>query len=237
MTDGSAAPLALVVDDEPTLRAVVRDALDREGFLVEAARDGWQARRLLENASYDLVILDLVLPGPGGRELLRELRARGSTAAVLVLTGERGRDTLVELLDAGADDFLEKPFELEELRARCRALVRRVGRPGGSGPLGFGDITLDPERRTARVGGAPLELPRREFDLLETLLRLPGRAVDRDTIRRRVWGIDFDPGTNRVEVTVSRLRRDLGDAGSKLRIQAVPGVGYRLESGRDAQSV
>jgi DNA-binding response OmpR family regulator len=228
--NNGAAPLALLVDDEPNLRTVVRTALEREGFVVQAAPNGWEARKLLRSNHYDLVILDLALPGPGGRELLRDLRSRGSTAAVLVLTGERGTDTLVEVLDAGADDFLEKPFGLAELRARCRALVRRVARPDGRDSLRFGDLVLDPDRRSVEVGGDEVELPPREFDLLETLQRLSGQAVSRDVILRRVWGIDFDPGTNRVEVTVSRLRGRLDEAGSRVKIHAVPRVGYRLDA-------
>ena len=221
-------PLVLVVEDESGVLSLVRRTLTAEGYLVEAATTGDEGLRLARSNRYDLVILDIDLPGPSGLDILSDLRDRARSEPVLLLTIRSGEDAIVTGLDAGADDYLEKPFSLRELRARCRALLRRAGR-AGAGEVSFEDLELDVGGRRAFVSGSDLELPAREFDLLHALMRSPGRVISHDQLLARVWGIDFDPGTNRVPVTVSRLRGSLEEAGSRVAIVAVHGRGYRLE--------
>lgn len=227
----SASPLALVVDDEPRVVSVVRAALDRDGWAVETAADGAEADELLHTTTYDLVILDLGLPGRSGEELLSRLRARGSIVPVLILTGRRGSKTAIDVLRSGADDAVEKPFSVEELVARCRALVRRARRPLPRAELSIRALQIDPGDREATLHGTELDLTRREFDLLEALARFRNRTVERELLMRRIWGIDFDPGTNRLEVLVSRLRGRLAEIDDGVEVVTVPGVGYRLEVG------
>jgi DNA-binding response OmpR family regulator len=195
---------------------------------VETAARGDRGGELALSNAYDLIVLDIDLPGRSGLEILADLRDQGREVPVLLLTIQSGENAVAEGLDTGADDYLSKPFSLLELKARCRALLRRGAR-AGAGELSFGDVTLDRDGREVEVAGEALELPSREFDLLHALIRSPGRVISHDQLLARVWGIEFDPGTNRVRVTVSRLRRSLEKAGSNIEIKTVRGRGFRLE--------
>ena len=222
-------PSVLIVDDEPGVIALLRRTCTAAGYLVETASRGDRGAELATTNRYDLIILDIDLPGKNGLDVLRELRRCGRETPVLMLTIRSGEDAIADGLDAGADDYLEKPFSLVELQARCRALLRRSP-PAGEPALSFGDVRIDPARHEVTVGGRPLGIRPREHGLLEVLLRAEGGVVTKEFILRSVWHVDFDPGTNRVEVTVSRLRTLLKEADAAVRIETVRGVGYRLAS-------
>ncbi len=218
----------LVVDDERAVRESLRRALELEGYHVELAEDGDQAlARLAADGEPDAVILDVLMPTIDGLEVCRRLRATGSTLPVLMLTARAEVESRVAGLDAGADDYLPKPFALEELLARLRALMRRSG--GGPGErLRFEDLELDPGTREAWRGGEPMELTRTEFNLLELFMRNPRQVLTRSTIFERVWGYDFGFASNSLDVYIGYLRRKT-EAGERPRlIQTVRGVGYAL---------
>jgi len=218
----------LVVEDEEKIAQFLRKGLGEKGYSVEAVGDADTALERLEGGPYDLVILDLLLPGSrDGIELCREIRARGIPAKVLMLTARDPVENKIEGLDAGADDYLVKPFSFRELLARLRALARRTERPE-PGPLVFGDLSYDPESREVRRRGEVVRLTAREGALFELLLRRRGKVVSRSEIQARIWEDSFDLSTNIIDVYINALRRKL-DAGEKERlIQTVRGVGYRL---------
>ncbi len=218
----------LVVDDDPAVRSSLDRALRLEGYQVEAAADGPTALQALSLGSPDAVILDLGLPGLDGLEVCRRLRAAGDDTPVLMLTARDAVDDRVQGLDAGADDYLVKPFALAELLARLRALLRR--RSGVEGEvLRFADLSLDLGTREARRGDRAFTLTRIEFDLLELFLRHPRQVLTRDVILDRVWGYTFDSGTNSLAVYVGYLRRKT-EAGDETRyLHTVRGVGYVLK--------
>ena len=214
----------LVVDDEPAVRDAVRRALVLSGYSVDVADGGGAAVAALAAEAPDAVVLDVAMPGVDGLEVCRRLRASGDRTPVLMLTA---RDTVadrVEGLDAGADDYLVKPFALEELGARLRALLRRSGGPVED-PLRYTDVELDPAGHTVHRGGRPVELTRTEFLLLELLMNHPRQVLTRTQIFEHVWGYDFGPSSNSLEVYVGYLRRKLGEPRI---IQTVRGVGYVL---------
>lgn len=218
----------LVVEDQKKAASFIRKALLAEGFAVDLAEDGETALNLAASAAYDAIVLDIMLPGRDGLSVLRQLRERRQSVPVLLLSARGAVNERVEGLNAGADDYLPKPFVLEELVARVRALGRRGGEQASS-VLRLGDLTLDTVSRVARRGGRTIELSAREFRLLELLLRTPGRVCSRMTILEKVWDYSFDPGTNLVEVYVSRLRDKL-EAGRPGRLlHTVRGVGYVLK--------
>jgi two-component system response regulator MprA len=218
----------LVVDDEPAVRDSLRRALELEGYEVELAADGEQAlERLALDSQPEAVILDILMPGIDGLEVCRRLRQSGSTLPVLMLTARAEVDSRVAGLDAGADDYLPKPFALAELLARLRALLRRASN-GSSDVLRFTDLELDPGTREVTRGGRPIELTRTEFSLLELFLRNPRQVLTRSIIFERVWGFDFGPTSNSLDVYIGYLRRKTeADGGSRL-IHTVRGVGYAL---------
>jgi two-component system, OmpR family, response regulator MprA len=218
----------LVVDDEPAVRESLRRALELEGYEVELADDGETALvRLDGTVQPDAVILDVLMPGIDGLEVCRRLRAGGSEIPILMLTARAEVDSRVAGLDAGADDYLPKPFALAELLARLRALMRRAGN-GSSGALRFADLELDPGTRDVRRGGDSIELTRTEFSLLELFLRNPRQVLTRSIIFERVWGYDFGPTSNSLDVYIGYLRRKT-ESGDKPRlIHTVRGVGYAL---------
>ncbi len=220
----------LVVDDERAVRDSLRRALELEGYDIELAADGSEAlTRLTENgdAQPDVVILDVLMPGIDGLEVCRRLRRHGNRVPVLMLTARDEIENRVGGLDAGADDYVTKPFALEELLARVRALLRRASETSEE-VLRFADLELDPGTREVRRGGERIELTRTEFALLELFMRNPRQVLTRSIIFERVWGYDFGFASNSLDVYIGYLRRKT-EAGDKPRlIQTVRGVGYAL---------
>jgi two-component system response regulator MprA len=220
----------LVVDDERAVRESLRRALELEGYEIELAEDGEQALRRLELEPLpDAVVLDVLMPGVDGLEVCRRLRRARNSVPVLMLTARAEMDSRVAGLDAGADDYLSKPFALAELNARLRALLRRAGNGDTTiEALRFSDLELEPGTREVRRAGEPIELTRTEFALLELFLRNPRQVLTRSIIFERVWGYDFGPTSNSLDVYIGYLRRKT-EAGGKTRlIHTVRGVGYAL---------
>jgi len=216
----------LIVEDDPVLADGLTRSLRQADYAVDCVGDGSEADHVLATQSYDLVILDLGLPKLDGFEVLRRLRRRGAKVPVLMLTA---RDTLqdrVKGLDLGADDYLAKPFDLPELEARVRALVRR-GQSGGSATLTHGALTLDVAGRRATLNSDPLDLSARELGVLEVLMMRSGRVVSKEQLAEQLYGWDEEVGANAIEVYVHRLRRKLEPAGVSIR--TIRGLGYLLE--------
>ena len=225
----------LVVDDEHAVRDALRRALDLAGYDVQIAPAAEPALGLLRERPPDAIVLDVLMPGMDGIELCRRLRAGGDRTPVLMLTARDGVGDRVSGLDAGADDYLVKPFALEELQARLRALLRRSGAEPDRGEaelLEFGDLRLDPGAHEVRRGEREIELTRTEYLLLELFLRNPRQVLERGTIFERVWGYDFGPSSNSLEVYVGYLRRKLEAGGEPRLIHTVRGVGYVLREPR-----
>jgi len=220
----------LVVDDEASVREALALVLDLSGFEVATAADGREAIRRLAADSPDAVILDVLLPGLDGLEVCRRIRAAGDRTPVLMLTARTEVSERVAGLEAGADDYLAKPFAREELIARLRALLRRTGWEGDEGLLRFEDLELDPLAHEVRRDGRVLELTRTEFLLLELLMRHPRQVLTRASIFDCVWGYDFGPASNSLEVYVGYLRRKTEAAGGPRLVHTVRGVGYVLRS-------
>jgi two-component system response regulator MprA len=217
----------LVVDDEPSVRASLRRALTLAGYDVRLAPDGHRALDELSRSTPDALVLDVLMPGLDGLEVCRRLRAQGSSLPILMLTARDSVSDRVAGLDAGADDYLIKPFALEELLARLRALLRRTPDPGVK-PLRFADLLLDPLGHEARRGGHLLHLTRTEFLLLELFMTHPRQVLTRSVIFDRVWGYDFGPTSNSLEVYIGYLRRKTEAGGRPRLIHTVRGVGYVL---------
>lgn len=216
----------LVVDDDAGLRRALRRVLSSHGFDVEVAADGDEALAQLRARPYDLVVLDVMMPGSDGIEVCETLRTGGDDLPVLMLTARDAVRDRVVGLDAGADDYLVKPFANEELVARVRALLRRSGRAVES--LSFADLELDLLTRDAHRGGRAIELSRIEFELLEFFLRHPRQVLGRSLIYERVWGYDGSMTSNSLDVFVGHLRRKLEADGERRLIQTVRGVGFTL---------
>lgn len=218
----------LVVEDERKVAAFLRAGLEEQGYVVEVSHHGDEALGRLQNESFDAALLDVMLPGRDGLSILRKLRAAGNTLPVLLLTARGDVDERIEGLDLGADDYLGKPFVLAEVIARLRAVVRR--RTGeGSTLLTAADLTANLATREVRRAGREIALTPREFSLLECLLRAGGRVVTRTELLQRIWGHNFDPGTNVVDVAVQRLRRKIDDGFGSPLVQTERGVGYQLK--------
>jgi len=224
---GDDAMRVLVVEDEIKTAAFVRKALQAEGFATDVLPNGEDALAAIETTPFDAIILDIMLPGRDGLSVLKEMRDRRITTPVLLLTARGAVSERVEGLNAGADDYLAKPFALDELIARVRALCRRGG---GSGAviLRVGDLTLDTVKRVARRGNEVIELSPREYLLLEFLMRNQGRACGRMAIVETVWDYDFDPGSNLVDVYIMRLREKIDLPSQPRLLHTVRGVGYVL---------
>jgi two-component system response regulator MprA len=218
----------LVVDDDPALRTALDRALKLEGYRVSFAHDGRQALQMMTGTSQDAVILDLGLPLMDGLEVCRRVRERGDRTPVLMLTARDAVTDRVEGLDAGADDYLVKPFALDELLARLRALLRRSTATPSEGVLKFGDLVLDLQTMEVRRAQRELQLTRTEFRLLELFMRSPRVVLTRSRIFEEVWGYDFGASSNALEVYVSYLRRKLEAEGESRLIHTVRGVGYTL---------
>jgi two-component system response regulator MprA len=217
----------LVVDDEPAVRAALRRALALRGYQVELAEHGDEALDAIARRPPDLVVLDIAMPRRDGLAVCRELRSRGDKTPVLMLTARETVSDRVEGLEAGADDYLVKPFALDELIARVRALLRRGG-VEPDGVLAFGDLHLNTATREAFRGGRKLDLTLMEFNLLELFLRNPRQVLTRPLIFERVWGYDLSSSSNALDVYIGYLRRKTEAAGEPRLIQTVRGLGYAL---------
>ena len=219
----------LVVDDDRGLRDVLRRALTLSGYEITLAENGSEALSALSSDVPDAMVLDVGLPDFDGLEVCRLIRREGNRVPVLMLTARDTVSDRIDGLDAGADDYLVKPFDIDELKARLRALLRRAGGEGDAdGGLAFAELSLDPARHGASVEGKFVELTRTEYQLLELLMLNPRRVLPHSTIYDRVWGYDFGPTSNALRVYVGYLRRKLEDAGARPLIHTVRGVGYAL---------
>lgn len=225
MTD---APTILLVDDEPGVRESLRDALELEGFGVRTASDGLQALRAVGEHPVDALVLDVAMPFVDGLETCRRLRGAGNRIPILMLTARDAVDDRVAGLEAGADDYLPKPFALRELVARLRAIMRRTLPDGHDGELRYGDLRLDRTGHRAWRGERLLELTRTEYLLLECFLEHPEQVLERAQILLRVWGYDFGSDSNSLGVYIGYLRRKLEAGGEPRLVQTVRAVGYVL---------
>ena len=218
----------LVVEDDRAVREALRRALTLGGYEVQLAEDGEQALDMVVQGLPDAVVLDVGLPGIDGLEVCRRLRLLGNRVAILILTARDVVSDRIDGLDAGADDYLVKPFDVDELKARLRALLRRTSAQGDPDSLSFAEIYLDSARHGASVEGNFVELTRTEYQLLELLMLNPNRVLPHSLIYDRVWGYDFGPASNALRVYVGYLRRKLEAAGARPLIHTVRGVGYVL---------
>jgi two-component system, OmpR family, response regulator MprA len=218
----------LVVEDDRAVREAVRRALTLGGYEVQVAEDGEQAIEMVVQGVPDAVVLDVGLPGIDGLEVCRRLRLLGNRVAILILTARDVISDRIDGLDAGADDYLVKPFDVEELKARLRALLRRTSAQSDPDSLSFAELHLDSARHGAAVDGNFVELTRTEYQLLELLMLNPNRVLPHSLIYDRVWGYDFGPASNALRVYVGYLRRKLEAAGARPLIHTVRGVGYAL---------
>jgi two-component system response regulator MprA len=221
------APKILVVEDDPSVRDALERALGFEGYNVDTARDGGVALSMLRDMAPDLIMLDVMMPYVDGIEVCRRIRAKGDRVPILMLTAKAAVGDRVEGLDAGADDYVTKPFALDELLARIRALLRRSSGEVGD-VISYRDLEIDPKARIATRDGRSLDLTKTEFDLLVLLSRAPGVVIDRDTIYEEIWGIDFITSSNSLDVYIGYLRRKTESAGEQRLIHTVRGVGYVL---------
>lgn len=215
----------LIVEDEPGIASFLEKGLRAEGFTTMVVGDGISAAGIARDDAFDLMILDLGLPGMDGREVLTDIRARGEKMPVIILTARKSVQDTVAGLEGGADDYVTKPFSFQEILARVRVRLRDAP-TADTTVLESGDISLDLRTRRAKVGGAEVDLSAREFALAETLMQHPGQVLSREQLLSRVWGYDFDPGSNVVDVYVGYLRKKLGSDS----IQTVRGMGYRFVS-------
>jgi two-component system OmpR family response regulator len=217
----------LVLEDDLRLRSLVVRTLTRAGFACDEASLIEEADELLSLHEYDLLVLDRRLPDGDGIDVCRKAREGGFSRSILMLTARDDADSIVEGLSEGADDYLGKPFDLEVLAARARALLRRnANRPAAD--LVLGNLRLDPARRVAECAGEPLSLTAREFTILESLLRRPGGILSREEILEQAWGEREEPMSNTIDVLIGRLRRKIDAAGAPSRIETVRGMGYRI---------
>jgi two-component system, OmpR family, response regulator MprA len=218
----------LVVDDDRSVREVLRRALTLGGYEVQVAEDGEQALELIVQAVPEAVVLDVGLPGVDGLEVCRRLRLLGNRVPILILTARDAVADRIDGLDVGADDYMVKPFDVGELKARMRALLRRAAPESDPEELSFAEVRLDSARHGAQVGESFVELTQTEYQLLELLLLNPRRVLSHSLIYDRVWGYDFGPASNALRVYVGYLRRKLEGAGARDLIHTVRGVGYVL---------
>ncbi len=219
----------LVIEDDPTVGQFVKRGLEEQRWGVEIVTDGADGERLAASGAYDLVILDMRLPGKSGLDVLTTLRARGFERPVLVLTAQDAVDAKVTALRAGADDYVTKPFAFEELLARVEALARRP-RAIASPVLRVADLDLDQAAREVMRAGERIELTPKEYAVLEYLMRHAGRVMSRTLITEYAWGYHFDPGTNIVDVVITHLRKKVDAGHARKLIQTVRGVGYTIKA-------
>jgi len=219
----------LVVEDDRVVGQYIRRGLEESQYHADLVDDGLEALRLISGGSYDIVVLDLRLPGMGGLEVLRTIRDRGNTTPVLVLTAQDAVGHKVEALRAGADDYVTKPFAFEEVLARVEALSRRP-KQLSSPKLTVGDLELDVGSREVHRAGRTIELTPKEYAVLEYLMRHPGRVMSRTLITEYAWDYHFDPGTNIVDVVINRLRKKVDTGSDKKLLHTVRGVGYVIRA-------
>jgi two-component system copper resistance phosphate regulon response regulator CusR len=224
----------LVIEDDPTVGQFVKRGLEEQHWSVDLVADGEEGETLARSQPYDLVVLDMRLPGRSGLDVLRNLRARGFERPVLVLTAQDAIDAKVETLRAGADDYVTKPFAFEELLARVEALARRP-RNIATPVLKVADLEVDLDAREVRRGGALVELTPKEFLVLEYLCRHKGRVMSRTLITEYAWGYHFDPGTNIVDVVINHLRKKIDAKHQRRLITTVRGVGYLIKDTQKAE--
>jgi two-component system response regulator MprA len=218
----------LVVDDDRAVREALRRTLALAGYEVQLAEDGEQALERIAQSVPEAVVLDVGLPGIDGLEVCRRVRLTGSRVPILILTAREEVPDRIDGLDAGADDYMAKPFDVGELKARVRALLRRANPESDADELAFEELRLDAGRHGAQVGERFVELTRTEYQLLELLMLNPRRVLSHSLIYDRVWGYDFGPSSNALRVYVGYLRRKLEEAGARDLIHTVRGVGYAL---------
>jgi len=218
----------LVIEDDPTVGQYVKRGLEEHRWAVDLMTDGEEGERRASSEAYDLIVLDMRLPGKSGLDVLLSLHAKGFERPVLVLTAQDAVDAKVTTLRAGADDYVTKPFAFEELLARVEALARRP-RAIASPVLRVGDLEIDQATREVRRGGVPIEVTPKEYTVLEYLARHAGRVMSRTLITEYAWGYHFDPGTNIVDVVINHLRKKVDAGHSRKLITTVRGVGYVLK--------
>ena len=219
----------LVVEDEPGLNEIIVKKLAQERYSVDSCLNGLDAEDYLAAAEYDAVVLDIMLPGRDGLEVLRSLRAAGKKTPVLLLTARDSIDDRVRGLDAGADDYLVKPFALEELLARIRVMMRHVSGTA-SNTIAVGDLTIDCSARTVHRAGKAVSLTAKEFDVLEYMARNAGVVLSRERITEHLWSFDYDGGSNVVDVYIRYLRKKIDEGREKKLIHTVRGAGYVLRT-------
>ncbi len=217
----------LFVEDNRRLSNSLKVSLEDDGYAVDVAYDGIEGQELAEITPYDVIILDIMLPGRSGLEVCQELRKQRIKIPVLMLTARDAVEDRVKGLDSGADDYLVKPFAIEELRARLRALLRRDN-PDKSGFLTVADLVMDPASHEVSRNGTMIDLTAKEFSLLEYLMRNPNRLITREMAENHVWSYDYDGVSNVVDVYIRRLRRKIDDGFGVKLIETVRGVGYKL---------
>lgn len=226
----------LIVDDEPKTADYLQQGLREAGFTVETARTGTDGRHLALTAHYDLIILDVMLPGTDGWSIVQAVRASGSPTPVLFLTARDSIDDRVKGLELGADDYLVKPFAFAELLARVRTLLRRGKTPASAEHLQVADLHLDLIRRRVSRNGKRIDLTAKEFALLELLMRRQGEVLPRSLIASQVWDMNFDSDTNVIDVAVRRLRAKIDDDFAVKLIRTVRGMGYTIDAGGEVQA-
>ena len=219
----------LVIEDDPTVGQFVKRGLEEQRWGVDLVTDGEEGERWARSDAYDLIILDMRLPGKSGLDVLRGIRARGFERPVLVLTAQDAVDAKVQTLRAGADDYVTKPFAFEELLARVEALARRP-KALASMTLTIGDLVLDQNTREVRRAGELIDLTPKEYSVLEYLMRHEGRVMSRTLITEYAWGYHFDPGTNIVDVVINHLRKKIDAKHDRKMITTVRGVGYVIRA-------
>ncbi len=218
----------LLIEDEKKIASFIRKGLEAQGFVVDVSHDGDEGFTVATTRPYDVIVLDIMLPGRDGLSILRGLRERKMPVPVILLTARGELNERLEGLNLGADDYLTKPFFIEELIARLHVVTRRASGVSQS-ILAVADLTINLLTREVTRGERRIELTAREFELLEHLARSPGRVLTRPQICERVWNYDFDPGTNLVEVYIQRLRKKLEAEGEEKLIETIRGVGYRMK--------
>jgi two-component system copper resistance phosphate regulon response regulator CusR len=223
----------LVIEDDPTVGTFVKRGLEEQRWQVDLVASGDEGQQLAESGSYDVIVLDMRLPGKSGMEVLHDLRGRGFEKPVLVLTAQDAVDAKVDALRAGADDYVTKPFALEELLARVEALARRPAALALP-ELRVGDLVMDRATRQVTRAGEMVELTPKEYTVLEYLMRHPGRVMSRTLITEYAWGYHFDPGTNIVDVVINHLRKKVDAGRAQKLISTVRGVGYAIRDSADS---